>query len=205
MDVFLLCSVITLFVLVLSGTALGFWIVQDLRAEMERHHPPNDGSMSARISEIPPKLDSSYKVQDFAYLTATDNELKNASMEWAPILYRNGSTVGSSYSYDAKNAVLKVNKEATYFLYTQLNLTCVQRCGEGTLSITFMGDMNNELMTCSLHLQMNHSQHVVKKCWTVIPHLSKGSQLMARMHGSVKPDGWKLEHNYSGFGMFMVD
>lgn len=131
--------------------------------------------------------------------------LKNASMVWEPIQYGNGSTVGSSYSYDEKNAVLKVNKEGTYFLYTQLNLTCIHRCDEGTLSVTFFDDAKNELLTCSLHLQTDRSHRVAKKCWTVIPRLTEGSQLMARMHGLVKPDGWKLELNYSGFGMFMVD
>lgn len=126
-------------------------------------------------------------------------------MLWEPIKYLNSSTIGSSYSFDPINGVLKVNRDASYFLYIQLNLTCVNRCGKGTLSVTFESD--GELLSCSLHLPTitSTSKPVVEKCWTVIPHLSKGTQLNARMHGFVAPKGWSLDLNHSGFGMFLIE
>ncbi|XP_027008779.2 uncharacterized protein LOC113646613 [Tachysurus fulvidraco] len=202
LDVFLLCSVITLFVMVLSGAALGFWVIKDLRAEMKPHIDLPDGMKSSIISDIPKTIESTYKVQNFAYFTPKNSEVKNASMLWEPMKYLNSSTIGSSYSFDSTNGVLKVNRDASYFLYIQLNLTCVHRCGQGTLSVTFASDKDNELLTCSIHLS---AITIVKKCWTVIPHLSKGTQLNARMHGFVAPRGWSLDLNHSGFGMFLID
>lgn len=58
LDTFLLGSVITLFVMVLFGTALGFWVVHDLRAEMKSK--PNGSKPQARAG--PANLHSSYKV-----------------------------------------------------------------------------------------------------------------------------------------------
>ncbi|KAK2818322.1 hypothetical protein Q7C36_022255 [Tachysurus vachellii] len=207
LDVFLLCSVIILFVMVLSGLALGFWVIKDLRAEMKPPFGQLEGIKSPIISDIPKTIESSYKAQNFAYFIPQTGEVKNASMLWKPIEYLNSSTIGSSYSFEPTNGVLTVNRDASYFLYTQLNLTCVHRCGKGTLSVTFENNKNEELLTCSLHLPKmpSTSNHVVEKCWTVIPHLVKGTRLNARMHGFVAPQGWSLDLNHSGFGMFLIE
>ncbi|XP_053333296.1 uncharacterized protein LOC128506750 [Clarias gariepinus] len=76
LDCFLLGSVIALLVLVLLGGALGYWVVTDLRREMDERCPRapqglvsalKDGSGIGSIS-------SSYKGQNFAYLTANDSK-----------------------------------------------------------------------------------------------------------------------------------
>lgn len=132
-------------------------------------------------------------------------ELKNGTMLWAPIKYRNSTTVGSEYSYDSKSAVLTIKQEGTYFLYTQLNLTCTGLCSSGSLSVTFEGDQRTELLSCSLHLPKVPSHPIVEKCWTVVHRLLTGSKVIAKMHGRVSPSGWQLDLNHSGFGVFLVD
>ncbi|TTE81758.1 hypothetical protein Baya_14968 [Bagarius yarrelli] len=206
LDAFLLGSVLTLFIMALSGAALAVWTVKDLRAEMESKAGSHASVASYRTNEFPPNMDSSYKLKNFAYLTAisADGEIKNGNMLWKPLKYGNSSTVGSSYSYDSVNAVLTMNQEGAYFLYTQLNLTCVNVCSEGTLTVTFEVD-RNVVLSCSLHLSSMTFHPAVEKCWTVIPQLSKGSRLLARIHLTMSPKKWRLDLNHSGFGMFLVD
>lgn len=124
-------------------------------------------------------------------------------MEWAPIKVTDRNTVGSRYSYDTNHHALKMLHEGTYFLYTQLNLSCIGPCATGSLTVTFEDSRQKELLSCSLHL--THPGPSVRKCWAVIPHVQKGHRLMAHMYTNVPPQGWKLDLNHSGFGMFLVD
>lgn len=123
-------------------------------------------------------------------------------MEWEPINIRKTTTVGSRYNYNSLHHALTLLEEGTYFLYTELKLSCVGPCATGFLSVTFEDQLRQHL-TCSLHL--THPGPLEKKCWVVIPNLPKGHRLMARMHADVLPQGWQLDLNHSGFGMFLVD
>lgn len=131
-------------------------------------------------------------------------QLKNGSMYWKPIKYRDTSTIGSRYRFDSNHHALTMLEDGTYFLYIELNVTCTSSCSKGSLSVTFEDGQGNKPLSCSLHLKTPETS--VKKCWTVIPHLPSKSRLMARMHATVSAlDGWKLELNHSGFGLFLVD
>lgn len=64
MDTFLLVSVVTLFLMVLSGAALGFWLVKGLRAEMDGFHTapePIKSAMNMSPTGLP-NVGPSYKV-----------------------------------------------------------------------------------------------------------------------------------------------
>ncbi|KAM9454987.1 uncharacterized protein Hap1MRO34_020761 [Clarias gariepinus] len=207
LDCFLLGSVIALLVLVLLGGALGYWVVTDLRREMDERCPRapqglvsalKDGSGIGSIS-------SSYKGQNFAYLTANDSELKDGNMFWTDIMYGSTSSIGSGYSYKSGEAFLTVRKDGPYFLYTQLNLTCIGVCTNGSVIITFY-DEKSELLSCELDLSTPPYKPIVKNCYTVIPRLTNGTRITAKMQTELESvDGWKLDLNHSGFGMFLVD
>lgn len=132
-------------------------------------------------------------------------DVKNGTMQWEPIVYRNTTTLGSRYSYYSKHGTLRTEKGGTYFMYTQLNLTCTWKCGSGYLRVTFEDNQRNEHLSCTLHLPNTTSIPVVEKCWTVIHHLEPESRLIAKMHATAPPRGWSLDLNHSGFGMFLVD
>lgn len=132
-------------------------------------------------------------------------DVKNGTMQWEPIEYRNTTTLGSRYSYYSKHGTLRTEKGGTYFMYTQLNLTCTWKCGSGSLRVTFEDNQRNEHLSCTLHLPNTTSIPVVEKCWTVIHHLEPESRLIAKMHATAPPRGWSLDLNHSGFGMFLVD
>ncbi|KAF5893518.1 uncharacterized protein DAT39_016779, partial [Clarias magur] len=68
---FLLGSVIALFVLVLLGGALGYWVVTDLRRQMDERCPRAPQGLVSALTDNSgglPKLSSSYKGQNFAHL-----------------------------------------------------------------------------------------------------------------------------------------
>lgn len=130
--------------------------------------------------------------------------VKNGSMEWESIAYGKSDTVGSRYSYNSNHHALTMKQEGTYFLYTQLQLSCTGICGNGSLSITFEGEQTRELLSCSV--QMKSHKTSVNKCWTVVPHIPAKSRLMARMHTSFPPGtSLSLDPDHSGFGVFLVD
>ncbi|KAF7689217.1 uncharacterized protein LOC124377838 [Silurus meridionalis] len=209
MDLFLLGSVITLFIMLLSGAALGFWVVKDLRARTEsltRNAEPIIAGLSQHRGGVP-DLGPSYKMENFAYLNTDSSELKNGSMLWHPIKYGNTTSVGKRYEYISNQGVLKMKQEGTYFLYAQLNLTCTGPCANGSLSIIFNDENLTEQLYCSIHLHLpkTPSGHLVEKCWTVMPRVAANTRLMARMHARVVPKAWRLDLNHSGFGIFLVD
>lgn len=132
-------------------------------------------------------------------------ELKDGNMFWTDIMYGSTSSIGSGYSYKSGEAFLTVLKDGPYFLYTQLNLTCIGVCSNGSVSITFY-DEKSELLSCELDLSTPPYIPMVKKCYTVIPRLTNGTRITAKMQNKLESvDGWKLDLNHSGFGMFLVD
>lgn len=62
LDAFLLGSVVALFVMVLSGGAAGLWMVNGLRAELERVRTESGPSAQKDFFTAPMDINSSYEV-----------------------------------------------------------------------------------------------------------------------------------------------
>ncbi|KAL7845165.1 hypothetical protein AOLI_G00233570 [Acnodon oligacanthus] len=203
MDACLAGSVLALFALTAAGFALALLFALALRTEV-------DSIKKRRVSDGPvlglqrAETGSDYKAQSFAYLRATNSEVKPGVMLWESISYGNGQTVGSGYTYNSNHGTLAVEREGSYFLYTQLNMSCVHQCNSGSLTLTFV-NQDNEQLSCTVKLPAKHWDPVVRKCWTVIPHLEKKSRLLARISLDTDLKNWQLDLNSSGFGMFLVD
>ncbi len=121
-----------------------------------------------------------------------------STMQWAPVSYGAGNSVGSNFMFDPDQNSLQPLRVGTYFIYIDLNLTCTYNCSPGILTVR----LDNKL-TCEVDLPAD-STPVSKKCWTVSQ--IDGQKLLAQM--IVPKEGlreWKLELTGSGFGMFLVD
>ncbi|XP_066510755.1 uncharacterized protein [Hoplias malabaricus] len=188
MDACLISAVLVLFALFIAALAGALFFALKLQSQMNSLREP----------------DGEYKAGSSAYLRATNSEVKSGVMEWESIQYGKGSTVGSKFSYHSDHHSLKVNKAGSYFLYVQLNLTCNHQCESGSLDIIFEDNTKNQLLQCTVDLPKNN-QPVAHKCWDVIPHLVKGSRLLARISSQTDLKNWVLGLNSSGFGMFLVD
>ncbi|KAL6482429.1 hypothetical protein MHYP_G00105090 [Metynnis hypsauchen] len=204
MDACLVGSVLALFALTVAGFALALLFALGLKTEVDSikkrdvHDGPALGFQHADTG-------SGYKMQNFAYMRATNSEVKQGAMLWESISYGNGNTVGPGYTYKSNQGKLIVEREGSYFLYTQLNLSCVYQCAEESLTLTFLNQDNNEQLSCTVKLPAKHRDPVVRKCWTVIPHLEKKNGVMARITTATSLKNWQLDLNSSGFGMFLVD
>lgn len=119
-------------------------------------------------------------------------------MQWAPVPYGAGNSVGSNFEFDEDQHSLKLLREGTYFMYIDLNLTCTYNCAPGLLSVR----VDNKL-TCEVELPAD-STHVSKKCWTVsqIDEQKLLTQMTVPKKGL---QNWKLELSGSGLGIFLVD
>ncbi|XP_072513259.1 uncharacterized protein [Salminus brasiliensis] len=201
MDMCLVGSVVVLFALVLSGFAAAALFAWNLNAGAESVHRSPQAIVSQQGSD-----DSPYKAKSFAYLRASVSSagvMSKGVMAWEPIPYGEGQTMGSGYSYNPTQRMLTVKHEGSYFLYVQLNLSCIFQCSNEVLTITFEDHNRVEQLSCTMELLGN--QTAVKKCWTVIPHLEKNSRLLAKIHSNKELKNRRLEVNSSGFGMFLVD
>ncbi|XP_036413451.1 uncharacterized protein LOC118798189 [Colossoma macropomum] len=205
MDACLVGSVLALFVLTVAGFVLALLFALNLKSEMDSIKKRDITDDSPTLGSLHADIGSGYKAQSFAYLRATNSELKQGVMEWESISYGSGKTVGSGYTYDPDHRALTVKREGSYFLYTQLKLSCVYQCENGSLTLTFESQGNSEQLSCTVKLPANHSDDVVQKCWTVIPHLEQKSRLLARISSNKSLKNWQLDLNSSGFGIFLVD
>lgn len=197
LDVFLVVSIIFLFVAVTAGAAGGVMVVMELRSKLESQRP----SFVLETSKLSADAtDPTNKMQNVVYLEYTSSELNSSTMKWAPVNFADVSSVGSNFVFNAEQHSLKAERAGTYFMYVSLNLTCTHVCDEGLL-IVHVGDM----LTCEVPLpKVADSTPVSRKCWTVSQ--LEGQTLVAKM--TVPKEGlrnWKLELRGSGFGMFLVD
>ncbi|XP_076585113.1 uncharacterized protein LOC143319783 [Chaetodon auriga] len=197
LDVFLVISVIFLFVAVAAVAVGGSMAVLELRSKLEPARP-SIGVEALKLSGDAP--DPVYKMQNFAYLEATSSELKTSTMQWAPVAYGAGTSVGNNFLFDAQQNSLKPKKVGNYFMFIDLNLTCTFNCTAGHLSV-HIGDK----LTCEVELPaVADKTPVSRKCWTV--SRIDGQKLLTQM--TVPKEGlqyWKLELSSSRFGMFLVD
>lgn len=190
LDIFLIVSVVFLFVTLAAVTAGGLMVVMELQSQLKTPKQP------LHLWEQAPS--PANKVQKYAYLEATSSELKNSTMSWAKVNHGSWESVGSNFDFDQKQHSLKPKQEGTYFMYIDLNISCVYKCNAGLLRI-HVGDK----LTCEVELPVN-STSVSRKCWTV--SWLSDEKLYAQMtvsEGGLKD--WKLDLPGSGFGVFLVD
>ncbi|XP_054461112.1 uncharacterized protein LOC129096370 [Anoplopoma fimbria] len=196
LDVFLVVSIIFLFVAVTAATAGGLILVMELRSKLESKLPSFVLETSELTGDAP---GHPFKTQDFVHLGATSNELKNFTMPLRPVDFADMSSVGSNFLFNAEHYSLQAKRTGTYFMYISLNLTCNYICKAGVLRV-HLGDK----LTCEVQLpELADSTPVSRKCWTVSQ--LKGEELAAQMY--VPKEGledWKLELSGSGLGMFLV-
>ncbi|XP_068583274.1 uncharacterized protein [Cebidichthys violaceus] len=193
LDVFLVVSIIFLFVAVTAGAAGGVMVVMELRSKLESQRP----SFVLETSKLSgDATDPTNKIQNFVYLDAISSELKTSTMKWAPADF----AAGSKFLFDTDQHSLKAERAGIYFMYVSLNLTCTYQCNAGLLSVRVA-----DKLTCEVQLpKVSDSTPVSRKCWTVSQ--LEGQKLITQM--TVPKEGlenWKLELTGSGFGMFLVD
>lgn len=125
-------------------------------------------------------------------------------MMWEPIEYGDTQSVGALYDYNNQQSVLKVAASGSYFLYVQLNFSCLHICPEARFTVKIKDQNANTRLTCSGSLPRG-MKPVSHTCWSVLTLSEKDSRLLAGSEFSESIHNWKLELNDSGFGMFRVD
>ncbi|KAA0721710.1 hypothetical protein E1301_Tti021371 [Triplophysa tibetana] len=202
LDTFLITSVVALFVMFLAGLGGALLFARHLESQMNARRTPKS---SGQVGDIP--SGNSYKGQNFAYLRATNSELKDGVMMWEPIKHGDTQSLGALYDYKNNKRVLEVAASGSYFLYVQLNFSCMHICPAARFTVKFKDQSANTRLTCSVSMP-NGTQPVSHTCWSVVTLSEKGSQLLAGsefIEFSEPSGNWKLELNDSGFGMFRVD
>ncbi|XP_058496958.1 uncharacterized protein LOC131467204 [Solea solea] len=196
LHVFLVVSIVFLFVAVAGLAAGGVMFALDVRSKLKPFEvlPPT----AERLTGPAPYPE--YKMQKFAFLEAKSVELKNSTMHWHPVHYGAAVSVGTNFLFDPAQQSLKPHQEGTYFMYMELNVTCTFNCSPGLLSVS-VGDK----LTCNLRLPATtNSAPVSKKCWAVSQMNGKKLVMQMTVHGEAMRY-WRLESTGSGFGMFLVD
>lgn len=121
-------------------------------------------------------------------------------MTWAVKEFGEGTSKGDLFDFYPETHCLQPKREGMYFLYLNLNFTCIVRdnCTSGRLTVQV-----EDKLTCEVNLRSDEPHHTAK-CWAVT-HM-KSQKLFAQM--TVPKTGlqsWKLELNSSGLGAFLVD
>ncbi|XP_051993165.1 uncharacterized protein LOC127651404 [Xyrauchen texanus] len=208
LDTFLTVSVIALFVMFIFALAVALPFAINIGSEMSALKTRDaEGQKNALGMDAP---EAAYKMQNFAYLRATNSELTKGVMDWESILYGKGQSIGSMYSYDKNQRVLNVNKAGSYFMYVQLTFSCTHICPSGQFTTSIYNRDDKKQLTCTVSLPetpgMNGSAPVSRTCWHVITLPDQQSRLIAKTEFSKQTlNHWKLELNDSGFGIFLVD
>ncbi|XP_054635508.1 uncharacterized protein LOC129182891 [Dunckerocampus dactyliophorus] len=190
------CVVVSILVLYAAFTGC-VMVLMGLRSKMDsspQHFPIDPTGLTPNPA---------YKMQNFAFLEAVSSKLVNSTMQWAPVPYGAGKSVGSNFQFDENQHFLRPQRGGTYFMYLDLNVTCTCAfgcsCSAGRLSVQ-VGDM----LSCQVELPEG-SMPESKRCWTV-SWMDSNTQLLTHM--SVPKEGlkdWKLGLSGSNLGMFLVD
>lgn len=194
LDVCLVASVVFLFVAVAAVAVCGAMFVTKLQTNLESP-PPNASRLTGDAH-----TNSGYKMQNFVYLTPDSSSLQTSTMKWREVKYGAGGSVGSNFVFEPIQDSLRPRQEGHYFMYINLNLTCVHICKSGVLRVQ-VGDK----LTCELELpEVADSVTVTKKCWTV-SRLEEQGLITQMTTPNAGMENWRLDLNNSGFGMFLVD
>ncbi|CAL8330742.1 unnamed protein product [Lota lota] len=184
LDVFLVVSIVFLFV------AVGFVTVGLVVFYM------CDKTASSRQ----PHTSDAYKMQNFAYLRADTNELKNGTMKWTIIRHGEGTSVGSLFVFHERHHSIKTTQDGHYFIYIDLKLTCSFNCNAGQFTVS-IGDR----LTCTFELpQWAETTPVYRKCWQVT-RMDKDERLITQMSAPKQLDKWTIDVAASGLGIYLVD
>lgn len=201
LDIFLVVSVVSLFVTLTALTVGGLMVVMELRTELKTLRNTREPQPPSRLTGDPP----ADKMQNYAYLEAIPSELRNSTITWAEFKQGSWKSVGNNVDFDEKQHSLKPNQEGTYLMFIDLHVTCTAKCNAGLLRV-HVGDK----LTCELELpakpvnESRKSWTVSRKCWTV--SWLNDDKLFAQMTVSEgEMNNWKLESSGSGFGMFLVN
>ncbi|KAG7265112.1 hypothetical protein CRUP_020069 [Coryphaenoides rupestris] len=142
-------------------------------------------------------------MQNFAYLEAKTSALGNGPMEWSPVSYGAGGSVGSNFVFHAEQRALELKRDGSYFLYVDLQLICTTECdATGPVTVSIGKDF-----TCTVELpkRSGSSGPLSHKCWEVV-RMTAGTRLIATMTvPESSPKQWMLDVKKSGQGIFLVD
>ncbi|KAI2668966.1 hypothetical protein ROHU_028184 [Labeo rohita] len=206
LDTFLIVSVIALFVMFAVALAGALFFAKHIEDEINaRTSREADG---AKDSLAAPLLQdgNAYKMQNFAYLRATESELKTGVMAWESFPYGKGQSIGSLYTYNKDQNALDIKESGSYFLYVQLSFSCTGKCQSGQFTVTFNNQHKMKEFTCSVSLPEQHKETPQSQtCWRVVTFPESNNRLLAKSEITGQLGDWKLTLNDSGFGMFLVD
>ncbi|XP_013883834.1 uncharacterized protein LOC106532342 [Austrofundulus limnaeus] len=198
MNIFLITSIFFLFVSVAALAVCGVMTVRKLQSDLLKPYQVSDSGIVESLSGEQPL--PGFKMQNFAYIEAVTSTVNNKTMEWAPVTYGEGNSIGSKYIFKSNKNSLNPRQMGTYFIYIEVNLTCTytSNCSAGVLKL-HVGDK----LTCNVKLPA-HARSVSEKCFTVtqLDTSELLTQMVVPTHGL---QNWKLEMTGSGLGMFLVD
>ncbi|KAG7491268.1 hypothetical protein MATL_G00001290 [Megalops atlanticus] len=208
LDACLVASVASLFLLLLgTATAAALYINQIRTGLSEAPTPTPVGEPKepqfAAIRAFEKQMLSA------AYLGAIRSQLSNGTMKWAPKAYGTGKTVGSAYTFRNYENALEVQRTGSYFLYTNLQLTCTAGCSGGVVTVRFLATeeaeagQQKEALRCRVELAQGSLAPHSRQCFGVV-QLKSADKLSAHMELEGELRHWKLELD-SGFGIFLVD
>lgn len=203
LDSCLVLSVIVLFAGLTSLAVAGVLVVRDLQSKLQHQRAHPEFKTSKVIGSAP---DSTFKMLNFAYLEYSSSVLKNHTMPLHEVSYLAEKSVGSNYEFNSVQHTLKVKQKGSYFVYVELNVTCVGSCNPGHFRVQLSAsESNSDTLHCDVHLSAQDTQQPQqKKCWTVTT-LKENTTLLSQMSLPQGPlPHWKLVLRGSGFGMFLV-
>lgn len=125
----------------------------------------------------------------------------NCTMLFAERLHGESRSVGDYFRFNEDHSSLTPQREGNYFVYVNVNLTCVHKCSAGLLRLDVGGKMS-----CELRLpDKTDTAPVSKQCWTVQRLGTEGLQTDMTVFSEGQLGDWMLELETSGWGMFLVD
>ncbi|XP_024265500.1 uncharacterized protein LOC112241687 [Oncorhynchus tshawytscha] len=207
LDVFLVGSVVLLFLAVATVVVMGTLALVELRSEIGVQPYVVDMQGTSETHHGVPRPKPAYKMQNLAYVQLTSATMENSTMSWSQVEHGLESSVGDLYKYNLQQHTLQTKQDGFYFLYLDLQLTCTAKCGRGILVVQ-LASHGDEKLTCQVELpewsESNPVTTVTRKCWKVT-RLDSKSRLMGRMVVPKAQDTfWKLDGNGSGMGVFLV-
>ncbi|KAL4648742.1 hypothetical protein GN956_G6852 [Arapaima gigas] len=196
LDLFLVVSVLFLYVCVLGGAV---YTALYLRLDRKVQVPPTADSPQNQqfFQPVTPQMNKMQKVAFFHLETAT---VKNGEMvSWKAVEFIDIHSVGTFYLYDQNNYTLKVQKQGIYLLFISLKFKSTDATSKNEKpSGKFTLDFNK------FHCQVDLREGPVQHCVDIL-FLSSNTQLLARMHVTNNSTYWKVDPNASKFGIILQE
>ncbi|RVE75613.1 hypothetical protein OJAV_G00000440 [Oryzias javanicus] len=197
LDVFLIVSVLVLFLAVTALAVGGYVVVSALGSRPSPAEAGGGGGSHLKLSADAPS--PAFKMHNFAYVELISSVVENKTAPWGPVLYGRGTSVGSNFDFNQEHHSLTPRQAGAYFIYIEVSLTCTHECSDGLLKLQV-----DDKLHCDVILKGDR-RSVSKKCWTVAQLDGRG--LVTQMRVDLpKPEltNWKLEVKGSGLGMFFI-